>query len=130
MSSSGSRSSLSVLYLGPDANRKPTIRPHITHVDRMIALIQERSGAFDRFLRKHFTEVKVVTPETYRADMSDAYDVTVFDALPEPVATRESDGFTRQIRLPDKFDRAAIMVGDVGPFTLGRSGLGLKLDHL
>jgi len=57
-------------------------------------------------------------------------DVTVFDARPPVLETRQVDDMARKIRLPDDFTAPALFVGEVAPFTLGRFGAGLKLDHL
>ena len=123
-------SDLRVLYVGPDPTRTPKVPDHVPNKDRMVALIQERPKAFQDFLREHFATVEAVTAEIYHASMSDKCDVTIFDALPEPIATHVVDGFPRRLRLPDDFDKPALTVGEVGPFMLGRFGFGLKLDHL
>jgi hypothetical protein len=123
-------SQLRILYVGPDAIREPEIPNYLPNPERAIELIRERPSAFGAFLGKYFEAVEVVAAQNYGASMSEGFAVTIFDAQPEPVASKEKDGFVRRLRLPEDFDKPALMVGEVGPRMLGRSGLGLKLDHL
>ena len=121
---------LRVLYVGPHPTKLPRVPSYVTNADRMIELIQERPAAFKRFLETHFQNVRIERAEDYDATMSNEVDVTIFDAQPDPVEEREVNGFPKRFRLPADFDRPALMVGEVGPFVLGRFGFDLKIDHL
>lgn len=124
------KSDLRVLYVGPDPDVEPVVPSYYEDPARVAALTRERLPAFRAFLEEHFTSVRVVVVDDYVPAMSDAVDVTVFDARPPVLETRQVDDMARKIRLPDDFTAPALFVGEVAPFTLGRFGAGLKLDHL
>ncbi|MEM7261007.1 MAG: hypothetical protein AAF488_03390, partial [Planctomycetota bacterium] len=73
------KSPLSVLFVGHDPEN-PLVEYQPT--ERTVALHQERTPAFESFLREHFEQVRVVYAADYRVSMSDESDVTVFDARP------------------------------------------------
>ena len=83
--------------------------------ERTYELYRERGEAFATLLREHFADVQVVIGEDYSVDLSDAVDVTVFDARP-------GDDLERS------FSRPALMIGETSP-RIGEP-LGLKLDWL
>lgn len=55
--------------------------------------VTERMNAFGDLLRVYFDSVTVMRAADYRPEMSDAYDVTIFDGMPPALeeAVRESD---------------------------------------
>lgn len=124
---------LSVLYVGPDPAVEPkplwyTEEGQSSH--RWKELVRERMPAFGKLLREHFSAVKTIPVGDYKPAMSAEYDVTILDALPEPIETRTVDGREQVIRLPEDFDRPTITISDVGPFMLGGRGPGWKFQHL
>ena len=73
--------------------------------------------------------------EDYRVELSEQFDVTIFDAQPPVIGDLAEyqtgrDGWEKRIRLPDNFSHPAMMIGEVGPFTLGGFGNGFLLDDL
>lgn len=99
-------------------------------------LYRERAAAWEALLRYHFEHVKVVYGDDYHVAMSDAVDVTIFDARPKALtaAKRGKDPVTGESTyeaatyLPESFDRPAILIADNAP-RIGEP-LGLKLDWL
>ena len=96
--------------------------------------VTERMNAFGDLLRVYFDSVTVMRAADYRPEMSDAYDVTIFDGMSPALeeAVRESDdqgNFVRYVParyLPDDFSAACITIGSVGN-ALGRR-IGIKND--
>lgn len=124
---------LRVLYVGPDPAVEPkalwyTEEGQSSH--RWKELVRERMPAFGKLLREHFSEVKTIAVADYKPAMSAEFDVTVLDAMPEPLETRTVNGREQVIRLPEDFDRPTITISDVGPFMLGCRGPGWKFNHL
>ena len=126
---------LRVLFVGQDP-----AAPQIGYADaekaRTLPLLRERTGAWEALLRYHFKNVTVVYGADYEASMSDAVDVTIFDALPKPLveAVREQDPDTGEwsyeppVYLPDDFSRPALAIAHHTP-RIGEA-LGTKLDWL
>jgi hypothetical protein len=126
-------SSLRVLYVGPNPEREFIVPYHLTGAaaDRFAELKSERSQAFRLMLEKHFDHVKIVNQEDYEAALSATVDVTIFDARPPALPSDHPNlGGKKPIELPEGFDRPSLWIGDVGPFSLGRFGKGLLIDHL
>lgn len=124
---------LSVLYVGPDPAVEPkalwyTEEGQSSH--RWKELVRERMPAFGKLLKEHFSEVKTIAVADYKPAMSAECDVTILDAMPEPLETRTVNGREQVIRLPEDFDRPTITISDVGPFMLGCRGPGWKFNHL
>lgn len=96
--------------------------------------VTERMNAFGDLLRVYFDSVTMMRAADYRPEMSDAYDVTIFDGMPPALeeAVRETDdqgNFVRYVParyLPDDFSAACITIGSVGN-ALGRR-IGIKND--
>lgn len=126
-------SKLKVLYVGPSPEELPTVPSYLTGKDRerYAELHTERPEAFRNLLSQHFKNYKVIVANDYRVEMSADFDVTIFDAKP-PITqkVKQPDGWEKKIRLPDNFSHPAMMVGEVGPFTIGRFGNDFLLDHL
>ena len=121
-----------VLFVGNDPDAEFTARSYMTgkSAERYAELKKERTPAFKALLESHFENVKVLKADDYSAEMSKSFDVTVFDAMPPAIETVDMGNWKKQIRMPFDFDRPAVMIGNVGPLTLGRNAIGLRLDHL
>lgn len=122
---------LSVLYVGGSANWENDVfkTPEEKEKD-----VQRRSASFEKMLKNYFTEVKVVDAMAYTQDMSNAYDVTLIDGTPKPIAEKQlikdaKGNVTKYIPpayLTESFSRPVVFIGETGE-KLGRS-IGLKLD--
>lgn len=76
---------LSVLYVGGTANMDPMLMaPGSVDSVALAASVKERMAHFTKFLKKNFTNVKLIEGKDYTPEMSAAYDVTVFDGEPFP----------------------------------------------
>ena len=134
------KSKLRVLYVGPNPDSQPNVPtwPHGVPRDlsgkereRFAELQSERPEAFRSLLSKHFDNFKILVADDYRAELSEQFDVTIFDAQPPVIETKkQAHGWDRKIRLPDDYSHPAMMIGEVGPFTLGGFGNGFLLDDL
>jgi len=123
---------MSVLYVGgsPDINTYGAVADSVA----LAKSAKARTADFTRFLKKHFTKVTAVDGKDYTSEMSDKYDVTVFDGKPKPLRPeiREYDAqgritkYERPAYLPDDFDRAAVCIAEASE-NLGRS-IGTKND--
>lgn len=90
--------------------------------------------AFGEFLRERFDSVAVIEGSAYKPELSEGYDVTVFDGKIPAVkpAVRETDAegnivrYVRAQLLPEDFDCAAVTIGSVGE-DVGRA-IGSKND--
>ena len=73
------KSSLVVLYVGPDPDKDPRVPSYIKGADarRMVELTRERMPAFEAFLEEHFETVRLVKAGDYEASLSDQCDVTI-----------------------------------------------------
>ena len=83
--------------------------------------VAQRKEAFGGLLRKYFGEVAVMDAADYSPEMSEGYDVTVFDGLPPALEPRREEhdpatGKTKYIParyLPDDFDAPCVTIGVV-----------------
>jgi len=93
--------------------------------ERRKELANKRGEEYKQFLNNYFKTVDVVYSESYRATMSNNYDVTIMDDLPVPIDTldfglyRNGKSIIRGGKpmmypryLPEDFDRALIVIGD------------------
>ncbi|HPF12777.1 MAG: hypothetical protein H6830_06755 [Planctomycetes bacterium] len=129
------KSSLRVLLVShnPEAPQVPFAD---MATERTWELYRERAAAWKALLDQHFESVRLVYGPDYTADMSNAVDVTLFDARPKPLRPSGTvlDPITGQETyqpaqyLPDDFDRPALMIAENSPL-IGEP-LGLKLDWL
>lgn len=128
----GDKSDLKILYVGPNPDGDIQAPGYISGPDaeRYVELKKERKSAFKAFLEQHFANVQLINAKDYVPEMSKDADVTIFDELTPAVRTVDTDGWEKPIRLPDDFHHASLMIGEVGPLTLGRHGLGLQIGHL
>lgn len=119
------KSDLEILLVGHDP-----AAPYINYepTERMVALFEERTGAYESFLKQHFTEVTVVFANDYEVAMSNGADVTIFDAKPRVLIPADNVTSYFPQLLPDDFSKPALMIGEVS----ADIGLGsrLKLDWL
>lgn len=94
--------------------------------ERQMELAGKRGQEYLDLLQPHFKEVTLVYTERYQADLSDDYDVTIFDDLPRAIDSvdmgmyRSGKSYTwgGSIRtypryIPEDFDRAVIAVGPI-----------------
>lgn len=83
---------------------------------------QTRMTSFDKFLKKNFKKYKVIDAADYTVDMSDLYDVTIFDHTPNPISPRileySPDGkllkYERAQYLPLDFNRPVLTIASMG----------------
>ncbi|MHC4909786.1 MAG: hypothetical protein ACYTF9_08725 [Planctomycetota bacterium] len=116
----GDRGELRVLFVGPNPDDvRASVSDILFMYDKAESSYRGHTPAFEALLEAHFDDVGIVYGEDYTADMSDAYDVTIFDAMPPAVDGRY---------LPDDFDSPALLVGYVAPRVTG--SFGIKLDWL
>lgn len=125
---------LNVLYVGGS----PDIETMGVAYDTVYAekSVKTRMADFTKFLKSHFTKVTSVEGKNYSPEMSDAYDVTVFDGHPKEITPKimERDENGRVIRyekasyLPADFDNACVMIAQMSE-DLGRS-IGTKNDWM
>ena len=128
---SDGKAHLKVLYVGGNPDYE-TYSEHRTP-EQTDSSVTVRMAAFEQYLGERFSEVKTVKGTDYTADMSDAYDVTIFDGkTPELVPGKfgkDKDGeYVRRSAqaLPEDFDRAAITIGRAGEQVT--QGIGCKND--
>lgn len=126
------KSELRILYVGPNPDGGIRAPSYISGADaeRFVELKKERKAAFKSLLEQYFSNVELVNAEDYVPSMSEKVDVTIFDELTPALRKVDVGGWQKPIRLPDNFHHASLMVGEVGPLTLGRHGLGLQIGHL
>jgi len=129
------RNDLRMLLVAQDPEN-PQVPIQSVATERTYELCRERKAAFEGLLRAYFTNVTVVNSADYTVALSEAADVTLFDALPPVLVPGERgrdpetgamlwrpDGF-----LPADFSHAALTISHVSP-RLGES-LGTKHDWL
>ncbi len=128
---------ISVLYVGFNPEKKMPEKENIawTSQERFAEEYKTRMPAFVAYLKKYFKIVKSVDAREYTADMSNNFDVTIFDEEIKPIKerVREFDPETKKIikyepakYLPDDYDRPSVFIGHPAN-ALGRN-LGSKLD--
>ena len=126
------KSDLKVLYVGGTAD----IQTFAAKVDSVVLQkeIAKRTASFENMLKQYFETVTVVAGMDYTMDLSDDYDVTIFDGMIRELAPfkveRDAQGkvisLTPAVYLTEDFDRPAILLAEMGE-NLGRF-LGLKTD--
>ncbi|MBQ6072581.1 MAG: hypothetical protein IJK90_01555 [Bacteroidales bacterium] len=128
------KQAVSVLYVGGSADLETVGLEVPPAPDVVSASAAERTAAFEKFLKKNFKTVKVVNAKDYNYTMSDAYDVTIIDGKPAPIAPgiREvgPNGYMTRYELPQyfplDFDRPVITIANFGE-EMGRR-IGTKND--
>lgn len=127
---------LHILYLGGQSewtNGKYGETKKFTDAE-FEAYLAKRANDFGTLLHAYFDSVTVMKAADYRPEMSDNYDVTIFDGLPpaleEQLIERDENGnvtnYVKARYLPDNFSAACITIGSLGE-SLG-SRLGIKND--
>ena len=126
------KSNVSVLYVGGSSDMETFgVKVDSVALQKDMA---ERTASFEKMLKQYFKTVGVVQGKDYAPDMSDNYDVTVFDGKlrelePERLVRGEGGQILERVApryLPEDFDRPAVMLVEMGE-TLGRR-IGLKTD--
>ena len=119
-----------ILYLAGNSDWNPQAREMLEEgtIEKNLEL---RKEAFGDLLREYFGEVTVMDAKDYSPEMSEAYDVTVFDGLPPMLEPRRSPvpGVSGRIPpryLPDDFDAPCVTIGEVSS-RLGER-IGVKND--
>lgn len=126
------KSNLKVLYVGGNADYESFMEKRSSEEHE--ASVESRMQAFGDMLRDYFDSVAVINGKDYTPELSESYDVTVFDGRIPTIkpAIRETDAqgnITRYVRaqlLPEDFDCAAVTIGSVGE-DVGRA-IGSKND--
>ncbi len=124
---------ISVLYVGGSADMETMGVMKIDSV-KLKKSTKQRFNSFTKFLSGKFKTVKAIYAEDYTPEMSDRYDVTVFDGRPkawrERVVEYGPDGrmtkYQKPAYLPFDFSRPALMIANASE-DLGRS-IGTKND--
>ncbi len=84
------KSDLSILYVGINPEKHPEeIRSRYWSNEKVNAEKRLRWAEFEQFLNKHFNNVGMVHNTEYKEPMSDSYDVTIFDAVPNKLKKAE-----------------------------------------
>lgn len=98
------------------------------------ASVQKRMKAFESLLKTYFTEVTVIRSKDFREELSDNFDVTIFDGMPPervPLYTEKDEKGNYTVYknagfLSEDFDNPTLMIADISD-RIGRR-IGLKLD--
>ena len=106
-----------ILYLSGNTD----LNPQTASEDAIEENVARRAEAFRALLAKYFGEVTAMPAKDYSPEMSEAYDVTVFDGLPPMLEPRreETDPATGRTKyfspryLPDDFDAPCVTIGEV-----------------
>ncbi len=131
------KQSISVLYVGYDPEKAMPERKNQAWAsqERFKEEYKTRMHAFVNYLENYFTEVKSIDCRDYTSEISDNYDVTIFDetvrAIKEGVykvdsITKEVTDFEPVSYLPKDFRRPSVFIGH--PASTMGSSLGSKLD--
>lgn len=123
---------LRVLYVGGQSDFE-TMGGTRHSAEEIETSVAARMDSFEEFLKSKFTAVEVIRGENYSPDMSNAFDVTIFDGRPPVIEPRrqgyDSKGNSayRVARLlPYDFDRAAITIASMGEIVT--RAIGTKND--
>lgn len=98
--------------------------------------VEERTNAFGNLLRTYFTTVKTMPAKDWKPEMSNSYDVTIFDGRPQVLYQETKEyvykGRSNQLKvkhyLPQDFACPSITIASIGE-TIGRQ-YGSKNDWL
>lgn len=128
------KSKISVLYVGVNPDDPVQIVKKGYDSQEVFEENVHRWEDFGTFLNKNFIIVKLIHHVDYSAELSDKYDVTIFDACPKALKERvlernekgEVTNYEAAKYLPQDFSAAAITISDISA-QIGE-GLQLKLD--
>lgn len=109
-----------ILYLAGNSDWNPDARAMLEE-GTIEKNLEQRKEAFRALLVKYFGEVTVMAAADYSPEMSEGYDVTIFDGLPPALEPRREEhdpatGRTKYIParyLPDDFDAPCVTIGVV-----------------
>ena len=126
------KSDLKILYVGGSSDIEVFGRNTDSATVQKDAMA--RTVSFEKMLKQYFKTVGVVQGKDYTMDLSDGYDVTIFDGkikeLTPRKIVRDANGNVTEYKqaafLTEDFNRPAIVIAEMGE-TLGRS-IGLKTD--
>ena len=130
---------LRVLYLGGQsdwAHGEYSGPDHFKSEADFQKSVEDRTAAFGNLLRTYFTTVKTMSAKDWKPEMSNDYDVTIFDGVPPVLKVEEKDyvfrGNTEKMKLkhylPQDFACPSITIASIGE-TIGRQ-YGSKNDWL
>lgn len=126
------KTNLKVLYVGGTSNIDVTsIAPDASTLARDIAA---RTASFGQMLKEYFKVVKCINAKEYKQEMSNHYDVTIFDGKPNPIKpmilTKDKGGNVTDYHLATyltlDYDRPTITIADMSE-EIGRE-IGTKAD--
>lgn len=124
------KSNVSVLYVGGNPEYESMLNRGNKSPEQMAASTKERMAAYESYLNEYFNKVKVIHGNDYNIELSNQYDVTIFDGRIKPIVAAISDrekGIYKAAQyLPQDFDRPTITIAGVSD-NLGRS-IGTKND--
>lgn len=131
--SAQSKTNIKVLYVGGKSDIQ-TIGVQKIDTVAVEKSAVERSASFTALLKKYFKAVKFVHQSEYKPELSDYYDVTVFDGTPAPLTKREYikdekgniTGVIPATYLPFNYSRPTLCIAESSE-NIGRS-LGSKND--
>ncbi|WEK37522.1 MAG: protein-disulfide reductase DsbD family protein [Candidatus Pseudobacter hemicellulosilyticus] len=122
---------LKVLYVGGSANWENDAfkKPEDKQQD-----VLRRMLSFRDMLQTYFSKVDTISAAAYTQQLSDKYDVTIFDGTPKAISERKTikDASGRVTKyepagyLTEDFSKPVLFIGELGE-KMGRS-IGLKLD--
>lgn len=126
---------LKVLFVGYDPSKPmPEIgrsAPGNMTKEGFTAEYPVRMPAFKALLEENFTEVATIDCRDWKPESSNAFDVTIFDFRPNPLAVQDSARLKKHKRpayLPDDFSKPVVYIASTAP-EMGEA-IGLKLDWL
>jgi hypothetical protein len=126
------KTNLKVLYVGGTSNIDVTsTTPDASSLARSIA---DRAASFGQMLKQYFTVVKCINGKDYKQEMSNHYDVTIFDGKPRPIIPKreikDKNGNMVEYHLATyltlDYDRPTITIADMSE-EIGRE-IGTKAD--
>lgn len=125
------KQNISVLYVGGTAEFDTSFGLAGHTQEEFDASVEARMAAWESFLKDYFKSVEVVHADNYTEQMSDNYDVTIFDGKPKTPLTpkyqnRRKGDYLSANYLSQDFDRPALLVAEMNE-NLTRS-LGTKND--
>ena len=128
------KSKLKVLYVGGSSDVYANINRGKVDSALLLEGAKKRTVAFEKLLKQYFKYVTAIDAKDYQPVLSEDYDVTVMDGLPQPIVppTTQEDPFgrfygeKREGYLPQDFDRPMLLIAELS--SLIGTRLGLKTD--
>lgn len=124
---------LNVLYLGGQVDWSHGEYGFIDHFKSEAEYEQEkikRKASFEVLLRTYFTKVKTMDAKDWKPEMSNDYDVTIFDGVPPVMEEKETEytyngkttKYKKKSYLPMNFSCPSITISSVGSIIGGQFG--------